>query len=768
MKRFLQLNLILFYLLSIPSAFAVLEPSNEPVKIGILAFRPKAETLARWKPLENYINSQTPTRHFQIEAYTYSDLGDAVATRQIDFVFANPSYYIHLKEQYNLSYPLASLIKKTGEHTLSAFAGVIFTLASRSDINQLKDLKNLRIATAKTASLGGYQMQSYALYQEGLPTPNPEQLLITGMPHDNVIDAVLSDRADIGFVRTGVLEALQKEHHLDLSRLKIINKQNIPSFPLLASTRLYPEWPIAALPHINEELASHFTAALLLFHDHHDLVPGIQGFTIPMDYSPVEDILRALRAPPFEAAPNFTLKDILYRYQLQIIAGSASLILIISLGLYLLVLNRRIRQQRQQIAKEAEQHHTLLNALTEGVYGVDGQGLCTFINPAALELLNRSEDEVLGKNPTQLFHHYLIDYQCPVNQTLLDGQTRQSEEKFSRKNGDLFSVALNISPINIPGPHRGAVITFKDETLERFITDRNKMLVSALEAAQISVMITDTQAKIEWVNPAFENLTGFDSSEATGQSAIEIIKYAHDNSLIYKDLWATALRGNPWHGEITSQHKDGSLYDEDLTISPVFNSLGELQNFIAVQTNITERKQAERRIKHLAEHDSLTNLPNRTLLNDRLAKSLQTAKRNQTLFALIFLDLDKFKPVNDDYGHNAGDLLLKEVAVRINECLRESDTVARVGGDEFIILLPIIEATQDALMVAEKIRQSLNLPFNYQNHELSISSSIGIAVYPAHGQDEINLVKNADIAMYFAKNSGRNNVRIFEPSMLTE
>jgi len=767
MPYYFVIALIFSSLFSINSIFASVETNYEPVKIGILAYRPKAETLARWKPLENYFHEKIPQRNFTVEAFTYSDLGNAVATRQIDFVLTNPGYYIQLKEQYNLSSPLASLIKQTKQHTLSAFAGVIFTLATRNDITQLKDLQNQRIATTKTASLGGYQMQSFALYQAGLPLPKPEQLIITGMPHDNVIDAVLSGQADIGFVRTGVLEALQQEHNLDLSLLKIINKQNIPSFPYLSSTRLYPEWPIATLPHIDPELAAHFTAALLLFHDHDGKVNGVTGFNIPMDYSPVEDILRALRAPPFDTAPHFTLLDIWQRYKLAIITTTISLLLTLVLSLYLFIFNKRITQQRQQIAEKSEQQGALLEALAEGVYGLDNQGRCTFINPAALKLLGYIEDEVLGNHAATLFHSHRF-HKCPAMETLLDGKTRHAEEVFACKDGRLISVAVNVAAIHLSDASLGAVVAFKDITQEKKITDRNKMLVTALEASQTSVVITDTHANIEWVNPAFEKLTGYQSTEAIGHNPSELIDSGKQGSQFYKALWNTILSGTPWHGEIINRRKDGSLYDEELNISPVIDEKGNIQYFIAAKNDISERKQIERRIKHLAEHDTLTGLPNRALLSDRLEQALHTAKRNQEHLGLIFLDLDKFKPVNDDYGHATGDLLLQEVATRISNCLRESDTVARIGGDEFIVLLPTIDSQNDAFMVAEKIRHALNLPFNCQKHMLSIAASLGVASYPEHGEDEISLAKSADIAMYYAKELGRNNVQTFTQKMLED
>lgn len=181
--------------------------------------------------------------------------------------------------------------------------------------------------------------------------------------------------------------------------------------------------------------------------------------------------------------------------------------------------------------------------------------------------------------------------------------------------------------------------------------------------------------------------------------------------------------------------------------------------------DITDRKEMEEQVQHLAYHDPLTGLPNRMLFTDRLQQALATAKRDHAQLALLFIDLDKFKPINDTHGHHVGDLLLKEVAQRIRYCLRVSDTVARIGGDEFVVLLPMIKAEQDALEVAEKIRCSLNQPFELAGHSLSISSSTGIAIYPEHGDEEKKLMKNADAAMYYAKSVGRDNVQTYRSGM---
>jgi diguanylate cyclase (GGDEF)-like protein/PAS domain S-box-containing protein len=198
---------------------------------------------------------------------------------------------------------------------------------------------------------------------------------------------------------------------------------------------------------------------------------------------------------------------------------------------------------------------------------------------------------------------------------------------------------------------------------------------------------------------------------------------------------------------------------------PLRREDGSIYALCGISTDITERKDLENDIKHMAQHDALTHLPNRALFNDRLRLAIATAQRNKARLALMFIDLDKFKPVNDTYGHGMGDLLLKEVALRIQKCLRESDTAARIGGDEFVVLLPAIETQKDASRVGEKILLALNQSFVLAGHVLEISGSIGVAIYPEHGKTEKFLVKCADIAMYHAKKNGRNNVKMYQPGL---
>ncbi|WP_313951996.1 diguanylate cyclase domain-containing protein [Accumulibacter sp.] len=294
------------------------------------------------------------------------------------------------------------------------------------------------------------------------------------------------------------------------------------------------------------------------------------------------------------------------------------------------------------------------------------------------------------------------------------------------------------------------------------LESRLRLFEAALSSVGNGIVVTDVGAAIEWVNPAFTRITGFELSEVLGRNPGEVLNSGQQDRRFYENMWETILAGRVWSGELVNRRRDGSLFDAALTISPVTDVDGRIQHFVAVQEDISERKASEERVQHLAHHDQLTDLPNRMLLSDRLFQSLAQVRRERGTLAVMFLDLDNFKPVNDSLGHDIGDLLLKEVSLRLRGCApRSSDTVARLGGDEFVILLAQIDKAADAVMVAGKVLATINRPFIIGPHQIDISTSIGIAVYPQHGEDVALLLKNADTAMYHAKKAGRNCYRFF-------
>ncbi|EXI83140.1 MAG: Cyclic di-GMP phosphodiesterase Gmr [Candidatus Accumulibacter appositus] len=291
---------------------------------------------------------------------------------------------------------------------------------------------------------------------------------------------------------------------------------------------------------------------------------------------------------------------------------------------------------------------------------------------------------------------------------------------------------------------------------------RLRLFDAALNAVASGIVITDVTSTIEWANPAFAEITGYAMSEVVGRDPGEVLNSGKQDGRFYQGMWQTILTGKVWTGELVNRRKNGSFFDAALTISPVTGSDGHIHHFVAVMQDISARKATDERVQHLAHHDQLTDLPNRMLLSDRLFQSLAQVRREQGTLAVMFLDLDDFKPVNDTLGHDIGDLLLKEVALRLRGCApRDSDTVARLGGDEFVILLAQIEKAADAAVVARKILTAVKRPFVIGPHRIEISTSIGIAVYPEHGDDVNRLLKNADTAMYHAKKAGRGCYRFF-------
>ncbi len=291
-----------------------------------------------------------------------------------------------------------------------------------------------------------------------------------------------------------------------------------------------------------------------------------------------------------------------------------------------------------------------------------------------------------------------------------------------------------------------------------------QLAATVFDASSNAIVITDTRNRIIAVNAAFCEITGYADTEAIGQTPTILSSGRHDASF-YKAMWNSLSDTGVWIGEVWNRRKDGEIYAEWLTINTVKNSRGEITHYVAIFSDITEHKQTEEHVRHLAHYDALTDLPNRTLFNDRLGQALIQAHRNRCKAAVMFLDLDRFKVINDTLGHSVGDLLLQEAALRLKGCVREGDTVSRQGGDEFVVLLPEIADEEDVYAVAQKLLNAIAQSFMLDGHELHVSASIGVSFYPNDGADAETLMKNADVAMYRAKEMGRNNYQFYHADM---
>ncbi len=306
----------------------------------------------------------------------------------------------------------------------------------------------------------------------------------------------------------------------------------------------------------------------------------------------------------------------------------------------------------------------------------------------------------------------------------------------------------------------GMVMGLNDLTRIRQTEQRLRQSAIVFENTADGVIITDADNNIIDVNRAFTEITGYRREEVLGKNPRILRSQRHDEKF-YQALWNSLNTTGKWRGEIWNRRKDGSIYPEWLTISNVHEEGGKLTNYVAVFADISAVKHSQEQMEYLAHHDALTGLPNRLLFNDRLSHALNHAQRNRLMLAVTFLDLDRFKNINDSLGHQAGDALLKQVAKVLVRSVRQEDTVARIGGDEFILILENIHEAKDAMIAAEKLMLALNEPFKLEGQEIHVAASMGISLYPRDGKDASTLLRNADAAMYRAKEGGRNGYQFY-------
>lgn len=501
--------------LCLPGAFADGAEPARVVRIGITAFRDKSVTLRQWQPTMDYLASKIRDTRFVAVPMTPADFERAMVRGELDFVITNPEQYIRMADEFGVS-RVATLVEEENGRLVSRFGGVIFTRSDRKDINGLEDVRGKRIAAVDRTSFAAYLLQYDTLHRDGIDIDKESRVHFLGFPQDLCVKAVLTGKADVGFVRTGVLEAMAQEGSIELSGLKVLGAQTFDDFPFLDSTPLFPEWPIAATRNAPVDITNRVVAALLL------MPPGSAAarsaryyrWASPQDYTGVENLMRVYHVPPFDRPERITPRQMFQQYGMYLSAA----VLIFSLVVVILYLRSR------------------------------------------------------------------------------------------RLNAEL---------------HR-------------------------------------TQAML----------------------------------------------------------------------------------------------------RELAYHDALTGLPNRPLLDDRLALAIAQARRAGRRLAVCLIDLDGFKPINDRLGHRVGDEVLQGVASRLRAMLREGDTVARWGGDEFVLVLAGLADDAQLEEIMQRLLTALAAPFDCC-HGAPIGASIGVALYPVHGLADDDLLRHADEAMYRAKKAGGNRFVVY-------
>ncbi len=432
------------------------------------------------------------------------------------------------------------------------------------------------------------------------------------------------------------------------------------------------------------------------------------------------------------------------------------------------------REAAQEIERLNRQNRLILDSAGEGIYGLDTEGRVTFVNPAAAAMTGYEPDELIGKSQHDIIHHSHPDgtpylaRNCPIYAALTDGTVHHVEDEvFWRKDGTSFPVEYTSTPIWEDGEIVGAVVTFMNRT------ERNESREALKESEERYRAVVEQSAESIWLfdpdtkrvlesNAEFQRMLGYTAEELSEMTNYDFV--AHEPSDIDSAVERVVQQRRGFFGERKYRRKDGTVLQVEVSGTVIPYKGKEV--VCGVARDLTERKAAEERLKYQALHDSLTDLPNRTLVLDRLAHALSRARRKDSSVAVFMVDLDDFKTINDTFGHDAGNAVLVEVAERLRACVRPGDTVGRIFGDEFTLLLQAPVGVEEARRVAGRIQEAMRTPFSISGQQAFVKASIGIALNETSEDSPSEVLKHADLALYEAKNANAC-YELYNPDMQT-
>ena len=441
----------------------------------------------------------------------------------------------------------------------------------------------------------------------------------------------------------------------------------------------------------------------------------------------------------------------------------------------ILALNLSLEEQVQErtkelLAKEEQLRETL--ALNDSIlmtspmgiaaYRQDGQ--CVMANPSLASIADITQEQLLKQNFRQLSSWQASGIQEAAERVLATGARVELEIRHltSFFGHDVWARCWLSRFTSRGEPH--LLLMLENITEKKAAEEELRLAASVYQNSSEGILVTDAAGIILSVNPAFTEITGYAEDEALGRKT-SLLRSDRHGPEFYRSMWEALTKEGCWRGEVWNRRKDGEAYLEWLSINRIEASAGAPFRYVAVFHDITELRRKDEEIRHQAFHDALTGLPNRALMKDRLLHALERAKREGGRLAVIFIDLDRFKAINDGLGHDVGDLLLQEVARRIKSRMRTADTVARLGGDEFVVLMEDLQEAGDCASLAQELMAEIARPMELSGHAVEIRASMGMAFYPEDGTNPMELMKRADLAMYSAKAAGRNTYRFFQQDM---
>ena len=742
--------------------------TQDTLRLGVLDDRAGNLARAQWQPLVNHLNANLPRRYrLSLRLHDQQGLSRALERGQLDFVLTNPVHYLSLREANALSGPLLTLLRQQMTMSTSRLGAAVLTLDREGYPDSWTALQGASVGIVERDASTSYLSVVEALERLGIGA-SEVAFDTTPASQDAVIDGLLSGDFRAGVVRTGILEAYQAAGRLPDDAVRLLAPRRYPGFPFAGSTRLSPEWVVAARRGVPNSISKQLAGVLYRIDPDSSeaRTAGIGGFTIPADYSALAERLADLRLPPFNQSPYFDVKDIWARYQTPIGVSASLAVLALALLAALIVVVQRKQRLQRAVSRSEREWLERFQEFSENVPGVlyqfrveaDGRAYFPFASARVAET-HGCEAEDAARDASFVFERIEPADRGPLFEAL-DASRRDliPWEATYRVNHPVHGQRwMRGRATPSPDPDADGGMTWhgyvQDVTELKASEAQQQLAASVFEASREGIIMTDSEHRVIKVNRAFSELVGYTADEMIGH-LVESIFFAEDRATLVPEMIAALDQGRgSWSGEARYRTRSGDPLPVELTVTTVRSTeLGSLHH-VGVFRDMRAQLQHQDELERLASYDALTGLPNRRLLTDRLDQAIAQAQRRDERFAVCMLDLDGFKPINDRYGHDAGDQVLMEVGNRLCAVVRASDTVARLGGDEFVIVLRDFKGEAGLRRVLFSLDPPIRL--GRQQAIVRIGGSLGAAVFdPAAPLDGDQLLRQADQAAYEAKREG--------------
>ncbi len=473
-----------------------------------------------------------------------------------------------------------------------------------------------------------------------------------------------------------------------------------------------------------------------------------------------DEPIKLVIMPAEQSASQFAVSE--FNHEVLIVSLLTSLLAALSLRQVLNARQSALRLAARMIDRSQEtnfRYQALFEQSPEAVIIHINRGI-VLCNQSALRLMGAEHaSELVGRDIMELVHP---DSQALVESRLkrikVNPHLKSVEQRIQRLDGSSFLAEVSSSQI-IYDSQPGVQVMFRDITAVKESRNQAKIAQRVLEHTHEAIMVTNLCAQIVMTNPAFTELTGYSRDEVANQSPT-LLGSGHHDAAFFTHMWQHLMNTGSWVGEVVNRRKNGEIYIQQTNISAVYDKYGDISHFVCLMSDITEQKKALESIRFQAMHDNLTRLPNRTHFEAKAKDALKRAQQLNSMIAIFFIDLDGFKPINDTWGHAVGDKLLIALAERLSDMLRSTDTLARIGGDEFLILVDKLQRQQDVMQIGEQTLKQINSELDIDGVKLRVSASIGVSIYPVHHDSIEQLIESADAAMYEAKHQGKNQLKL--------